>query len=177
MQRLAESDHMTRQDNREERPEIVLKEIGLIHNSVDEPEYIEWKNVVSEIHLHDEYREGLANLADYSHVAVLFWMNQVCLTKLRHVPQGRLGDVPEVGIFACRCPHRPNPIGVTMVQILDINAHVITVKGLDATNGTPVLDVKPYTPQYDFVCYSKPELRTLVCDEVRFPEWIHRLVY
>lgn len=64
-----------------------------------------------------------------------------------------------------------------MVQILDISGNVIRVKGLDATNSTPVLDVKPYTPQYDFVCYAKPELRQLVCDEVRFPEWIHRLVY
>lgn len=109
MQRLAESDFMATHGAQHARPEIVLKEIGFIRNEIDEPEYIEWKNVVSEIHLHEEYLEGLANLADYSHVAVLFWMNQVCMTKLRHVPQGRQGEVPEVGIFACRCPQQTQP--------------------------------------------------------------------
>jgi tRNA-Thr(GGU) m(6)t(6)A37 methyltransferase TsaA len=58
-------------------------------------------------------------------------------------PRGR-SDMPLLGIFATRTPHRPNPIGLTRVKILNINGNVVTVQGLDAYDGTPVLDIKPF---------------------------------
>ena len=74
---------------------------------------------------------------------------------IRHVPQGKVDEVPEVGILACRCPQRPNPIGITTTQIISIKDNVVTVRGLDVINNTPILDIKPYTPQYDAVQDAK----------------------
>jgi len=70
-----------------------------------------------------------------------------------------------VGIFACRCPTRPNPIAISTGELLGIEKTVLTVKGLDAIDGTPIIDIKPYTPQYD--------LR----GKVRVPKWVDRLEY
>lgn len=72
--------------------------------------------------------------------------------------------MPEVGIFAQRARHRPNPIGVTAVKLLRREKNRLFVQGLDAINGTPVLDVKPYVPAFD------------AADSARVPEWIHRLM-
>ena len=58
-------------------------------------------------------------------------------------PRGR-SDMPLLGIFATRTPHRPNPIGLTRVKLLNVERNVVTVQGLDAFNGTPVLDIKPF---------------------------------
>lgn len=85
--------------------------------------------------------------------------------------------IPEVGMFSCRCPHRPNPIGVTTVEIIDQRANVITVKGLDAINNTPVVDIKPYTPQFDFVCRNNETVRDAISQSIRVPDWIFHLTY
>ncbi len=92
-------------------------------------------------------------------------MHAVKTCELRHVPQGKVGIVPEVGIFACRCPARPNPIGISTVTILGITENILTVKGLDVVDGTPILDLKLYTPQYDAV------------EGAQVPAWVDRLAY
>lgn len=80
--------------------------------------------------------------------------------------QGNFRDAPEVGIFACRCPYRPNPIAVTTVRLVRIEGLELVVEGLDAVNGTPVIDIKPYTPRMD-----------AAVGEVRVPPWVDKLVY
>ena len=92
-------------------------------------------------------------------------MHEVKTCELLHVPQGKVGEVPQVGIFACRCPARPNPIGISTAGILAIKDNIVTVKGLDVINGTPILDIKPYTPQYDLV------------RDAKVPEWVGKLEY
>jgi tRNA-Thr(GGU) m(6)t(6)A37 methyltransferase TsaA len=82
---------------------------------------------------------------------------------MRRRPQGR-EDMPEIGIFAQRARHRPNPIGVTAVRLLRRDKNRLVVQGLDAINGTPVVDVKPYVPQFDTV------------ESPRVPEWVARLM-
>lgn len=151
---------------------LMLQHIGTVQNDIQEPEYIQWSEVVSQIVIHPEYLEALHTLDAYSHLIVLFWMHEVCYSKTRHVPQGKHEAVPEVGIFACHCPYRPNPIGSTTVPILDITGNVLTVKGLDAIDMTPVIDIKPYTPQYDFACKMDNQLKAAICRNVRIPEWI-----
>ena len=84
-------------------------------------------------------------------------------TDLVRRPQGR-SDMPESGIFAQRAKHRPNPIGVTAVELVSVHGNVVTVKGLDAIDGTPVLDIKPYFPVYDRV------------EKAFVPEGVHRLM-
>ncbi|PVX23550.1 MAG: tRNA (N6-threonylcarbamoyladenosine(37)-N6)-methyltransferase TrmO [Candidatus Bathyarchaeum sp.] len=104
------------------------------------------KNVVSRIVFREGLTEALEGIEEFSHLFVLFWLHQTSdsarqVMKVR--PRGR-NDMPLLGIFATRTPHRPNPIGLTRVKILNVNDNVVTVQGLDAYNGTPVLDIKPF---------------------------------
>ncbi|MFH0846759.1 MAG: tRNA (N6-threonylcarbamoyladenosine(37)-N6)-methyltransferase TrmO [Chloroflexota bacterium] len=143
-----------------------LEPIGVIKSPVKEQVDEGWGKVVSEIHIHKQWTSGLAGLDEFSHVIVLFYMHESTFTAksdLVRRPQGR-ADMPMLGIFAQRAKHRPNPIGITAVSLLGVHGNVLTVKGLDAIDGTPVLDVKPYFPIYDCVKQAKT------------PEWIDRLM-
>lgn len=144
--------------------EIKLKPIGFAKNRAGE-HFGGWRGVVTDLVIEKDYQEGLKDLDDYSHLIVIYWLHRVQTCELRHVPQGKIGQVPEVGIFACRCPQRPNPIGISTVEIYKIKKNVVTVKGLDVIDKTPILDLKPYTPQYDAVKKAK------------FPEWVRKLDY
>jgi len=141
-----------------------VKKIGVVRNDVKEPRHGGFNELESRIIIDEEYVGGLKDLKDYSHVTIVFWLSLVNSVDITHTPQGRK-DVPEVGIFACRCPDRPNPIAITTVELLGLEDGVLKVKGLDAVDGTPVLDIKPYTPQYDL-----PQ-------NVRVPDWVNRLAY
>ncbi len=143
-----------------------LEPIGIVKSPIKEGVDEAWGKVVSEIHLNKELAPGLSGLDAFSHIIVVFYMHESSWTPksdLVRRPQGR-ADMPMLGIFAQRAKHRPNPIGITAVQLLSIKDNVITVKGLDAIDGTPVLDIKPYFPQYDRV------------DKAKIPEWVDRLM-
>lgn len=144
--------------------EIKLKPIAFAKNK-EKKHFGNWSNVITEIKIEKKYQGALKGLDDYSHLIVIYWMDEVKTCDIRHVPQGKVGQVPEVGIFACRCPQRPNPIGVTTVEIIEIKNGVITVKGLDVIDDTPILDIKPYTPQYDSIKNAK------------VPDWVNKLDY
>ncbi len=144
--------------------QITLKTIGIAKNR-EHQHFGGWSEVVTDLVLNEEYKEALEGLEDYSHLIVIYWMHEVTTCDIRHVPQGRVDDVPEVGIFACRCPQRPNPIGITTTQILSIKDDVVTVKGLDVIKNTPIFDIKPYTPQYD------------TAQDAKVPEWVNQLNY
>jgi tRNA-Thr(GGU) m(6)t(6)A37 methyltransferase TsaA len=140
--------------------------IGTVYNEVKEPTDQGWGSVVSEIVLDESLTDGLDGIDTFSHVLVLFWMHRAAEAepvRMRRRPQGR-ADMPELGIFAQRARHRPNPIGVATVEILRRERNRLYVKGLDAINGTPVLDIKPYVPVYD------------AAESPRVPEWINRLM-
>lgn len=100
---------------------------------------------VSKIVINREFARGLDGLEDFSHVYVVFWLHEMPKPshRLKVHPRGRF-DLEKVGVFATRSPHRPNPIGLTLVKLLSKKGRILTVKGLDAYNGTPVLDLKPY---------------------------------
>lgn len=143
---------------------ITLKPIGVARNK-QKQHFGDWNKVVTDLVINKDYQPALAGLAGYSHVIVIYWLHQETVCELRHVPQGKVGKVPEVGIFACRCPQRPNPIGISTVKLMSIKNNVVKVKGLDVVNKTPILDIKPYTPQYDFVGNAK------------VPAWVNKLDY
>ncbi len=144
--------------------EITLKTIGVAKNH-EQDHFGGWNKVATDLVMNEEYKEALEGLEDYSHLIVIYWMHEITTCDIRKVPQGKIGDVPEVGIFACRCPQRPNPIGITTVQIISIKDNIITVKGLDVIENTPILDIKPYTPQYDEV------------QKAKVPDWVSKLDY
>ena len=143
---------------------IELRPIGIVHNGVTEAVDEGWGSVVSRIALRPDLGGALDGLADFSHVLVLYWMHEAPPPDaLRRRPRG-LRSMPEVGILAQRARHRPNPIGVTAAEVLAVTEQELTVRGLDAIDGTPVLDLKPYVPAFD-----RPE-------GVRGPAWIDRLM-
>jgi len=140
--------------------------IGTVSSPVKEGVDEGWGGVISEIRLKEEYAPGLAGLNEFSNILVVFYMHKSTFEVEAHLqrrPQGRQ-DMPHVGIFAQRAKHRPNPIGVTAVELLTVRGSTITVRGLDAIDGTPVLDVKPYFPVSD----CRVEART--------PGWVDELM-
>lgn len=143
-----------------------IEAIATVSSPVTEGVDENWGDVVSRIKVSEELAPGFRGLEQFSHVLVVFFMHRSSFdagTDLVRRPQGR-ADMPESGIFAQRAKHRPNPIGVTAVELLEVQGNVLTVRGLDAIDGTPVLDIKPYFPAYD--CRGK----ALV------PEWVGRLM-
>lgn len=151
-------------DSMDRKGRIRLVPIGKAKNTVKKPALTGWKNLVTEIALDKKYAKGLDGLKDYSHVIVIYWMKQEKECHLKHHPQGR-NDIPYGGIFACRCPQRPNRIAISTVKLLSRKNNSVKVKGLDILDGTPILDIKPYTPAYDLVSKAK------------VPEWVSRLVF
>jgi len=117
-----------------------------------------WTADVSRIRLLPQHAGGLSGLDGYSHVIALFWIHRAGEWKMprhHHKPA-------HVKVFATRMPVRPNPIGMSVVELLECLPETgeIVVRGLDALDGTPVLDIKPYIPSFD----SRPA--------ARLPQWV-----
>lgn len=145
--------------------EIVMRPIGYVRNEVTQRKDVSWGNDVSSIVLEESYFSGLKGLEDFSHVTILYYLDKAKYVPEKHLqrrPQNR-EDMPLVGIFSQRGKDRPNQIGMTSVEIVSVSDDVLVVKGLDAVDGTPVLDIKPYYPVYD----NK---------DARVPEWVERLM-
>jgi tRNA-Thr(GGU) m(6)t(6)A37 methyltransferase TsaA len=124
--------------------EIVLKPIGVVRTAAVGDE-VKDKTRISQIIIHDEFIEALYGINEFSHLFVLFWLNHVSNEEglLKVHPRGRK-DLPLLGVFATRTMYRPNPIGLTLVELVKVEGNVLTVRGLDAFDGTPVLDIKPF---------------------------------
>ena len=143
---------------------LTLTPVGTVRNEITTPILHGWGKVESDLVFDEQYTDGLEGVEDYSHILVIFWMDQAApLKSLKGHVQGRQ-DLPVSGIFARRGPSRPNPIGITAVSVLGRERNVLRVKGLDAISGTPILDIKPYTPAFDMVANA------------RIPDW-SRQVY
>jgi tRNA-Thr(GGU) m(6)t(6)A37 methyltransferase TsaA len=148
------------------RMTINFQAIGVVHNNVQQGLDEQWGEVVSEIRLRADLADGLNEIEQFSHVVVMFYMHDARFDADTHLvrrPRDR-ADMPLLGIFAQRAKHRPNPIGATTVQVVKVADGSLFVRGLDAIDGTPVLDIKPHTPIFD--APSQP----------RVPEWLERLM-
>jgi len=142
---------------------IKIEPIGYVRRASKE-EAVKDRNLISRIIIRKDLVEALEGIEDFSHIFVVFWMHQVPKeeTKMLKVhPRGRT-DLPLLGVFATRTAFRPNPIGLTLVELLERKNNVLVVKGLDALDGTPVLDIKPYNS------------RDMVLD-AKAPEWHKKL--
>jgi tRNA-Thr(GGU) m(6)t(6)A37 methyltransferase TsaA len=108
----------------------------------------------AKIRVFPDFCAGLRGLEMYSHVIVLYWLHLRDGEKERRTllvfPRKHAVNV-EMGVFACRSPSRPNPIGLCVVKLLRVNECILTVKGLDAFEGSPIIDIKPYVPRADSI--------------------------
>ena len=137
----------------EELPAMTLKSIGAVRNEIKQPPDRGdwWSELVSEIVIEPELVEALVGLEKFSHIIVLFWIH-LPTREVQHKihPMGRR-DIPLTGLFATRTPARPNRIGVTVVRLLERQGNILKVKGLDALDESPVIDIKPYIPVADLM--------------------------
>ena len=136
---------------------IELEPIGVVRTRLSNDAVKEsWPNgIEAEIEVFEDYVEALDGIDGFSHLIVLFYMHEtsdeqrktVKVRPRRFVKYGlTLEDLPLVGVFCLDSPHRPNPLGLVTVRLLGRKGNILTVDGLDAFDSTPVLDIKPYTP-------------------------------
>ena len=141
-------------------PEMKLKAIGVVRNGFPGPPTprSNWEKATSEIVIDESLTEALEGIEDFSHIIVLFWMHRLREKEpsLKQRPMGQL-DRPLRGLFALRTPNRPNPIGKTTVRLLERRDNILRVEGLDALDGSPVIDIKPYLPAYDSASATVPD--------------------
>ncbi|MGV9172474.1 MAG: tRNA (N6-threonylcarbamoyladenosine(37)-N6)-methyltransferase TrmO [Promethearchaeia archaeon] len=125
-----------------------------------DPYFLESKIIIKE-----EYLDCLDGIEGFSHMKILFWTHKTTEENrlIRKVHPGGMKECPKKGIFATRSPVRPNPICETTVKLLKRKGNTLIVQGFDAIDGTPVLDIKPYLPNYDYI------------EDTQLPEWIIKL--
>ena len=103
-------------------------------------------DVRGRIELRPELVEGLRDLDGFSHLVLIYHFHQAGAPKLVVTPF--LDDAPH-GVFATRAPRRPNPIGLSVVRLISLRENVLEIEGVDVLDGTPLLDLKPYVPEFD----------------------------
>ncbi|MDW7986606.1 MAG: tRNA (N6-threonylcarbamoyladenosine(37)-N6)-methyltransferase TrmO [Nitrososphaerota archaeon] len=153
--------------------EIVIKPIGVVRVDVDDDIVRSSLDGVSgRIEIFEEYSDGLEGIDGFSNIIVLAYLHKVSeeqrrVLKVKHKRLIRLGfsidELPEVGVFCTDSPHRPVPIALTIVKLLGRKENILYVENLDLYDGTPVLDIKPYTSDR-------------VIKDLKFPEWYSRLM-
>jgi len=142
---------------------LSVKPIGLVRSPIKEGA-IRDRQLVSEIVIREDLSEGLEGLEEFSLLYVIFWMHEVKeKVALKVHPRGD-PQTPLVGVFATRSPSRPNCVGLTLVRLLGRTGNVLKVRGLDAFDGSPVIDIKPFDP-FDVEEYG----------ELKVPSWWKRL--
>ena len=121
---------------------VTFTPIGYVQNDFDAPTTPETIAAAeSRIVVAPEFAEGLTGLEAGQRVMIVFYFHLVQSHALLQHPRGN-SSRPKRGVFALHTPYRPNPIGVTVVDLLSVEGNVLRVRGLDALNGTPVLDIK-----------------------------------
>ena len=144
-----------------------VEAVAVVSSSRTEPIDDGWDNETASIVLADRFdTSAFAGLAAFSHIDVVYLFDRVAQDKIEESARRPRGnpDWPMVGIFAQRGKNRPNRIGVTTCRLIAVHDGVLTVSGLDAIDGTPVLDIKPYLREFG------PR------GEVRQPDWSHELM-
>ncbi len=131
--------------------EIVFKQIGIIHSPFKEPDGtpIQPRAATGSegtVEVFKKYAEGLKDIDGFSHVILLYHLH---LAKRRSLSVIPFMDDCLRGVFSTRAPGRPNPIGISVVQLITLEGNMLQVKDLDILDGTPLLDIKPYVPEFD----------------------------
>ena len=146
--------------------DMMLRPVGVVRSPLKEPSLVakpgdlEWRSratgtrenrrIISELVIDSKLAGILDGIEDFSHILVLYWAHRVpskARSLLKAHPMGRK-DLPLVGIFSTCSPARPNTICATVVRLMKRQGNALTVEGLDALDGSPIVDIKPYNPSY-----------------------------
>jgi tRNA-Thr(GGU) m(6)t(6)A37 methyltransferase TsaA len=165
----------------EEMDDMVIRPVGVVRNDIKEPSLVAHSGDlnrqnadrrpsrpdenVSEIVIYPDFAGILDGIEDFSHLLVLYWAHRVTpegrsLTRVH--PMGRK-DLPLVGVFSTCSPARPNPVLVIAVRLLERDGYTLQVQGLDAVDGSPVVDIKPYLPSYYAI------------EDAKLSDWMNRI--
>lgn len=144
-----------------------IEPIAIVKNNREKIEDDNWGDVVSEIIIsHKISEDSIKGIEEFSHLEIIFYFHLADIAKLSisatHPRENK--KFPKVGIFAQRKKARPNLLGSTIVKLIKAEKNVLTVKGLDAVDGTPVIDIKPVLREF------------LPADKVKQPDWITELM-
>jgi len=140
--------------------EIIFKSIGIVHSPFQKKEDINksrninpkgFETAKGEVEIFEEFAEGLQDIEGYSHIILIFAFHKSGERKLYAQPPY---DDRKRGVFSTRSPNRPNPIGLSVLRLTKRDKNKLLVQGVDMLEGTPILDIKPYTPRD-----QKPEAR------------------
>lgn len=132
---------------------MTIEPIGTIHTPYSKLEEMPIQpkgaaGTIGTLLLDKAYAQGLADLDGFSHIYMLYHFHKASRTELTVTP---FMDTVTRGVFATRSPLRPSHIGMSVTEIISVEGNVVTVKGIDILDGTPLLDIKPYIPQFDSV--------------------------
>lgn len=129
-----------------------LRPIGVIESpyktNEDTPRQGRYLDKTSKIIVFNEFMDGLDGIDRNKYYIILYWQDRAERDKLKVVPHGKS---EERGVFSTRAPVRPNPIGMCLIELLEVNRNVLTVRWLDAMDGSPLLDIKPFWKELDTV--------------------------
>ena len=106
------------------------------------------KETIATIEIDNAFTQGLNDLEGFSHIYLIYHFHQAIRTELEVIP---FMDTQKRGVFSTRSPLRPSHIGLSVTELVSINDNIITIKGIDVLDGTPLIDIKPYIPQFEDV--------------------------
>lgn len=132
-----------------------FRPIGIIHtpnmSSSGTPIQGQLSPIEGEIEVFPEFEEGLSDVEAFSHLIILYVFDRAKQAELKVTPYL---DTQQRGLFACRAPARPNPIGLTVVRLREKRGRTLHVEGVDMLDGSPLLDIKPYVPDFDSIPHA-----------------------
>jgi tRNA-Thr(GGU) m(6)t(6)A37 methyltransferase TsaA len=131
--------------------------IGVVHSTVTSIDAMPLAGVPASVEVFPQYAAALDGVDEYSHLFVFSFMDQAARDVLRASPRKLGQGLPEHGVFAMRSPARPNPIGMCVVRLLGRDGSTLRVQPLDAVDGTPVIDIKPYAHGWDSVFSARSQ--------------------
>jgi len=131
--------------------EITYKPIGIIHSPFKEPRGVPIQPVFAQgikgtVEVFPEYAEGLQDLEGFSYIILIYHFHLAKRGSLKVIPYM---DTKPRGVFATRAPSRPNPIGISVVRLIKVEGNILHIEDVDIVDGTPLLDIKPYVPEFD----------------------------
>ncbi|AQT67230.1 putative tRNA (adenine(37)-N6)-methyltransferase [Anaerohalosphaera lusitana] len=130
---------------------IQIQPIGIIHSPFKQLQNMPIQpkgapDTTGTIEIFEQYAPGLTDLAGFSHIYLLYHFHHARETRLRVTP---FMDTVTRGVYSTRAPVRPNHIGLSVVELLEVQQNILTIKGVDILDGTPLIDIKPYIEKFD----------------------------